>query len=118
LGGDLLKGPQGQGQRGVPARPLLCRQCGGALALRLGALRQRHHGRSRRQQKRFRLADQPHKDFPLAATLPPKAAHDLGEIMLELLRLRLQGRTLRGTLGRNLRNDLENFFFALYKVAA
>jgi hypothetical protein len=97
---------------------LVCRQLGRGLDLRLGGPGQRHHRRSRRQQSRFRLPDQTHKDFPLAAALPPKAAHDLGKIELELLRLRLQGRALGTAMVRTLRNDLEDFFFALYKVAA
>jgi hypothetical protein len=73
---------------------------------------------SRGEQGGFRLAHQTHKDFPLAATLPPKAAHQLGEFELELLRLHLQGRALGTAVIRELRDDLEDFFFALYKVAA
>ena len=94
LGGDLLMGGQGRGQRGVPARPLVRRQLGGALYLRLRGLCQRHHRLARRQQLRFRLAHQTHKDFPLAPALPPKAAHNLSELLEVLLGLRLQGRAL------------------------
>jgi hypothetical protein len=50
--------------------------------------------------------------------LSPKAPHDLGKVLVQLLRLRLQGRPLDGTLLRNLRDNLEDFFFALYRVAA
>ena len=64
LGSDLLMGDEGESQRGVPARPLVCRQRGGGLDLRLGSLRHRHHGLPRRQQLRFRLPDQLTKTFP------------------------------------------------------
>lgn len=77
--------------RGVPACPLVLGQRGDTLDLRLGRVRQRHHRRSRREELRFRLPHQTHKDFPLAPTLPPKAAHDLGQCELELLGLLLQG---------------------------
>jgi hypothetical protein len=39
LGSNLLMGDKGKSQRRVPARPLVCRQLGGALHLRLGGLR-------------------------------------------------------------------------------
>ena len=90
-GDELLMGHQGQGQRRVPACPLLCRQCGGALPLRLGALRQRHDGSSRRQPLGFCWPDQPHQAFALPPTLAAKAAHQLGELVLAGLRLHLQG---------------------------
>jgi hypothetical protein len=45
--------------------------------------------------------------------LPPKPTHNLGEVLVQLLGLRLQGRALGGTLLRDLRKDLEDFFFAL-----
>src|SRR4029077_8410645 len=70
------------------------------------------------QQLGFGLADQPHKDFPLPPALPPKATHNLGQRLELFLGLRLQRCPLGGTLLRDLRNDLEDFFFALYKVAA
>jgi hypothetical protein len=89
LSGNLLMGDEGESQGGVPARPLVCRQRGGGLDLRLGSLRQRHHGLSRCQQLRFRLPDQTHKDFPLPPTLPPKPTHNLGEVLVLLLGLRL-----------------------------
>src|SRR5262245_17149681 len=51
-----------------------------------------------------------HKDCPLPAALPPKAAHNLGEVLELLLSLRLQRRPLGGTLFRDLRDKLEDFF--------
>ena len=39
LGDNLLMGDESESQRGVPARPLVCRQLGGALDLRLGGVR-------------------------------------------------------------------------------
>ena len=110
LGHDLLMGGKGHGQPGVPARSLRGRQRDGALELRLGGLRQRSHRRARREQVRFGLPHQTHKDFPLPPALPPKAPHNLGELKVKRLGLRLQGRALCATLGRNLRNDLEDFF--------
>jgi hypothetical protein len=109
LAGNLLMGDEGESQGGVPTRPLVCRQRGGGLDLRLGSLRH-HHGLSRCQHLRFRLPDPTHKDFPLPPTLPPKPTHNLGEVLVQLLGLRLQGRALGGTLLRDLRKDLEDFF--------
>ena len=64
------------------------------------------------------MPHQAHKDFALAAALAAKAAQNLGEVALKGLRLRLQRCALGAAVVRNLRNDLEDFFFALYKVAA
>src|ERR1041385_9226994 len=109
---------QGNSQRGLPPCPLVLGQVGGSLHVRLGGARQRHYRLAHRQPLGFRLADQPHKDFPPAPTLPPKAAHNLGEVVVQRLGLRLQSCPLGRALLRDLRDELEDFFFALYKVAA
>jgi hypothetical protein len=117
LGDDLLMSREGEGQRGVPACPLLLRQRR-TLEMGLRGLRQLGHRLARGQQERFGLAHQAHKDFPLPSALAPKAAHNLGQLQVELLRLLLQRRALDRAVGGEGGNDLENFFFALYKVAA
>src|SRR5262245_7568357 len=113
-----MMGGQGDGQRRRPACPLVRGQLGCGLHLSLGGARQRDPSFPGRQQVSFRLAHQTDKDSSLPAALPSKATHNLGEVVVQLLGLRLQDRPLGGTLLRNLRDNLEDFFFALYKVAA
>src|SRR5882672_2113233 len=118
LGGDLGMGVQSDGQLGDQAGLLALSQLGSTEHARLRGSCQLHHGTPSRQQLRFRLAHHAHKHLALSATLAAKAAHDLGEVLLELLRLGLQRRARdHAVLGEG-RNDLEDFFFALYKVAA
>src|SRR6266850_8318017 len=118
LGGDLVMGCEGSFELGVQALPLALSQLRRALHVRLRGPRQQPHRLPSLQQLLFRLAHQRHKHFPLAAALPAKAAHNLGEVMLELLCLRLQRRARDRAVSGEVGNDLEDFFFALYRVAA
>ena len=53
-----------------------------------------------RQQLRLGLAYQCHKHFPHPSALSAEAAHHLLEVVLEVLRVRLQRLPLRGALWR------------------
>jgi len=103
---------------GVQMRPLLLRQLRRAVQALLGRPRQRQNLQSHLQQLRLGLAHQRHKHFAHPPALAPEAAHNLREVVLELLRLRLQRRALGGALRGYGRDDLEDFFLALYSVAA
>src|SRR5215475_1208085 len=118
LGGDLLVGRESRLELGVQACPLVCGQMRGALYARLRGPCQPYHLVPGRQQLLFRLAHQRHKHLPLAPALPPKAAHNLGEVVVELLCLPLQRRARDGAVLGEVRDNLEDFFFALYNVAA
>jgi hypothetical protein len=50
--------------------------------------------------------------FAQPPTLAAEAAHALREVLRELLRMRLQGSTLRGALGRDGDDELEDFWGA------
>jgi len=118
LGGDLLRGREDRWELSVQACPLTLRQMSRPLyALRCGP-RQLHHRLSALQQLRFRLAHHPHKHFALAPALATKAVHELGEVVLEVLRLGLQRRACGRALSGEVRNDLKDFFFAFYRVVA
>ena len=56
--------------------------------------------------------------FPIPRHWRPKRRITFCEVVLELLRLRLQRRALGGALRGYGRDDLEDFFWALYRVAA
>jgi hypothetical protein len=58
------------------------------------------------------LAYQRHKHLAYPPTLAAEAAHHLRQVLLELLRLRLQGRAPGGALGRYGGDDLEDFLGA------
>src|SRR5713226_1020392 len=118
LSGDLLVGREGRLELGVQACPLALRQLPRAVYALLRGPRQLHHRLPALQQLRFRLAHHAPKPFALAPALAAKAAHDLGEVVLEVLRLGLQRRACgRARIGE-VRDDLADFFFALYRVAA
>jgi len=97
LADNLLMGLQRERQGDVPAGLLVLGQLGRGLHLRLGGLGQRCYGRAGPQQVRFGLPHQMHKHFALPATLPSKAAHQLGQRLELLLGLRLQRGALGGT---------------------
>ena len=73
---------------------------------------------STRQQLGLGLAYQCHKHFPHPPALSAETAHNLLEVVLELVGLHLQLCTLCGALGGYGRDELEDFFWALYSVAA
>jgi hypothetical protein len=62
------------------------------------------------KQMLFGLPHQRNKDFPLAPALPPKAAHDLVEVVLKRVRLCLQGCGAGGALLGEVGDELEDFF--------
>ena len=103
---------------GGETRLLLRRQVWRAVEVFLGGPRQGQHLVSHLQQVRLGPADQRHKHFAYPPTLAAEAAHTLREVLLELLRLRLQCRALGSALSGYGRDDLEDFFWALYRVAA
>ena len=85
---------------GVQTRPLVLRQLGRAVQARLGGPRQGQD-----------LSPAPNScvsvwrtsvtnTFPHPPTLAAEAAHHLREVVLEVLRLRLQRRALGGALAR------------------
>ena len=70
------------------------------------------------QQLPLRLAYQCHKHFAHPPTLAAEAAHNLPKVVLELVGLHLQLCTLYRAPGSYGREELEGFFWALYRVAA
>src|SRR5262249_1033509 len=66
----------------------------------------------------FGLAYQLHKHFPLAPTLATETTHDLLQVSLELDDLGFQRFAFRGALLEDMRDDLEDFSWALYRVIA
>src|SRR4029453_13108268 len=52
------------------------------------------------------------------SALAAKAAHNLGKVMVEVLRLGLQRRARSRAVVGEVADDLEDFFWALYRVAA
>jgi hypothetical protein len=105
-------------QLGVQPRPPLCRQLRRAVQARLGGPCQRQDLLSPLQQLRLGLAHQRHKHVPHPPALATEAAHHLLEGMLELLGLPLQPCASGGALLGDGYDDLEDFFWALYRVAA
>jgi hypothetical protein len=90
--------------------PLLRRQMGCVLEPVLRGLCERGHGAATLQELLFGLAHQRHEDFALPAALPTKAAPDLLEVVVERVSLALQRGRLRGPLGRNALDEVEDFF--------
>ena len=91
---------------------------GGALEALLGSLGQGGNGTATFQQLLFSLAHQGDEDFALAATLAAKAAHDLGEGVLQALGLVLELGGPVVALLRDVVDERERFFCALYSVVA
>jgi hypothetical protein len=110
----LKRGPE----LGVQACPLPLRQVRRAVQARVSSPRQRQDRLSSRQQVRFRLAYQCHNHLPQPSALAPEAVHPLGEGGREVLHVGLPRRALGDALGGYGREDLEDFFGALYRVAA
>src|SRR5712691_3181558 len=118
LFGNALMGFDGCLQRGVQALTLAIRQQRHALQAFLRCPSKRQNLLPGLKQVLFRLAHQCHEHFALAAALPAEAAHNLPEVVVELVRLGLQRRALGGAVVGDVRDDLEDFFLALYSVAA
>src|SRR5918992_1190810 len=115
---DPLMGREGGGKLGVQARPLVLRQLWHTVQALLHGPSQGQDLASTLQQLRLGLAYQRHKHFSHPSTLPADAAHHLLEVVLQVLRVRLQRRALGGALRGDGRGHLEDFFGALYSVAA
>ncbi len=58
----------------------------------------------------FGLADQLDEDFALAPALTAKAVHDLGQALVQLLRVGFQGRGGEGALLGNPCDEVKVFF--------
>jgi hypothetical protein len=101
---------KGSPELSAQAYPLHLRQLRRAAQARFSSPRQRQDRLSQLQHLRFRLAYQCHKHLPQPSALAPEAAHPLRELVLELLHLGLQRRTLGDALGGYGRDDLEDFF--------
>src|SRR6266508_2486149 len=115
---DLVVGRNGRFELGVPTLTLALSQMRRALHTRLRRLSKRHDLVPGRKQLLFRLAHQGHKHLALAAALASEAAHNLLEIVLELTRVGLQCRSRGSAPIGHMLDDLEDFFLALYRVAA
>ena len=76
----------------------------------LRGLGQRDQGAATRSKLLVGLTYQRHEDCALPAALPPKAAHDLLEVVVERVGVALQRGRLRGTGGRNGLDEMEDFF--------
>src|SRR6266511_1325056 len=84
----------------------------------LGRYRARPHLRPDVEQLFFGLAYQLHKHFPLAPALATETTHNLLQISLEVNDLGFQRFALRGALLEDVRDDLEDFFWAFYRGIA
>ena len=109
---DPLMGRESGGKLGVQARPLVLRQLWHTVQALLQGPSQGQDLASTLQQLRLGLAYQRHKHFSHPSTLPAEAAHNLLEVVLQVLRVRLQRRALGGALHGSGRNHLEDFFWA------
>ena len=92
LGKDLVMGCESAGELSAQAPLLVLRQVRRALHALLRGPRQPYNWLPGLQQLRFRLAHQGHKHLALAPALAAKAAHNLGEVILEVVHLGLQRR--------------------------
>lgn len=84
---------------------------GNVLQKQMGRNRQNVHTLSHLQQAPFRVSNQAEIHFAFASTSSAKSAHDLFQVLLQILGLVDQGRFLR-CLCDGL-DELEEFFFAL-----
>jgi hypothetical protein len=89
LRADSAMGLQRYLQVALHALPLALGQMSRALEALLGRLGQCSDGASQCQKLLFGLAHQADEDFALAPALAAKAAHDLGEILVERVGLAL-----------------------------
>src|SRR6266516_1139193 len=115
---DPVMGFKGGCKLGVQTCPLILRQLRRAVQAFLGGPRQRQDLLSHLQQLCLGLAHQCHKHLPHPPALATEAAHHLLEGVLELLCSPRQRRAPGGALRGYGRDDLEDFFWALYRVAA
>jgi hypothetical protein len=109
---DPVMGVERRRQLGAQTRPLVRRHVRRAVQVVLGGLRQGQDWRAHLQQAGLGLAHQRDQHVPHAPALAAEAAHPLPEVLLEVLRLRLQRRALSGALLGDGRDDLEDFFWA------
>ena len=75
-------------------------------------------GLAKLQKLLFRVAHSFHEDVPVPSALAPKATHDFGEILLQVLSLVHELRGLAPTSLRDAGHQFEGFFCALYSVVA
>ena len=98
--------------------PLYVRKRHLSVQVLLGCLCQGQDVLPHLKQMLFDLVYQLRKHFTLPAALPAKPAHELLEDVLEAVSLGLQRRGPGRSLVGKVRDDLEDFFGALYSVAA
>ncbi len=115
---DALVDGEGGHELGVQAFPLVLTQLRSTVQIGVGGLRQGPDLSAYFQPLSLRLADQRHQHVAHPPALTAEAAHHLLELVLQLLRLRLQGCALGGALSRYRDDELEDFFGALYRVVA
>jgi hypothetical protein len=84
---DPLAGREDGGKLDVQVRPLALRQLGHTAHALLHGLSQGQDLVSTLQQLRLGLAYQRHKHFSHPSTLPAEAAHNLLEVVLQVLRV-------------------------------
>lgn len=90
--------------------PLTRRQRGRLLETLLRGLCQGCQGATTLQELLFGLAYEGYEDFAPPAALPTKAAHGLREVVVKYVGLGLQRGRLRGALGRDGLDEVEDFF--------
>jgi hypothetical protein len=116
--GDVFMSAECLAERGSPALAPGIIEMSGNFKTRLSGLCQSNDRLSDIEQAGFRVTDQAQEHFALATTLAAKTAHDLREVVVERVGLALQRRRLREALRGEVRNELEDFFCALYSVVA
>ena len=84
----------------------------------LGLLPQYGNGRSQLQEFLFRLAHQFHEDMTVPTALAAKAPHDFAQFPVEVLRLTREERGSVAALLRDVFDERQGFFCALYSVVA
>src|SRR5262249_36356557 len=84
----------------------------------LGLLSKSGNGRAKLQEFVFRVAHQFHKDPTLATTLAAKAPHDFGQLLVERLGLPREDRDALAARLRDVCDEGQCFFCALYSVVA
>jgi hypothetical protein len=92
------------------------RRCLGQEVLRL--LPKRGNGLSKLQELVFRMPYQFHKDVPLSAALAAKAPHDFCQLLVEFLGLTPEDGGSAAARLREVFDECQRFFCALYRVVA
>ena len=105
---DPLMGREGGGKLGVQARPRVLRPLGHTVQARRHGPSQGQDLASTLPPVRLGLASQRHQHFSPPATLPADAAHNLWEVVRQVLRMRLPRRAWGGARRGYRRDALED----------